>query len=67
MSATRSMRSSLGDWFNRVGLQAPARLALGAFALVILLFTGLLMLPGVTTSGEATPFVDALFVATSAV
>jgi trk system potassium uptake protein TrkH len=67
MSTVRTVRSAVGDWFNRVGLQAPARLALGAFALVISLFTGLLMLPGVTVSGTGTDFIDALFVATSAV
>jgi trk system potassium uptake protein TrkH len=67
MSTVRTVRSAVGDWFNRVGLQAPARLALGAFALVISLFTALLMLPGVTVSGAGTQFIDALFVATSAV
>lgn len=67
MSATRSLRSTLGEWLNRIGLQAPARLALGAFALVILLFTGLLLLPAATISGERAPFMDALFTATSSV
>ena len=67
MSTLQSVRSSVADWFNRVGLQAPARLALGAFALTILLFTALLMLPAATVSGKSAPFIDALFTATSAV
>lgn len=46
---------------------SPARLALTVFALVILLFAGLLSLPAATASGERAPLVDALFTATSAV
>ena len=67
MSTLQSVRSSVADWFNRVGLEAPARLALGAFALTIFLFTTLLMLPAATSSGKSAPFIDSLFTATSAV
>jgi Trk-type K+ transport system membrane component len=67
MSAKRSVRSTVGDWFNRVALQSPARLALGAFATVILIITALLRLPQATASGVSAPLVDALFTATSAV
>jgi len=62
-----AVRESVADWFNRVGLRAPARLALGAFAAVILFFTTLLMLPAATASGTGAPFLDSLFTATSAV
>lgn len=64
-------RSAVRGWFDeqvdRLALQHPARLALGTFALVILVFTGLLSLPVATSSGVRAPFIDALFVATSAV
>lgn len=67
MVHTRSVRSTVGEWFNRTALQTPARLALGAFALVILIFTTLLKLPAATTSGESADFLDALFTAVSSV
>lgn len=44
----------------------PTRVIAGAFTGIILLGTALLMLPGTTTTGKATPFLDALFTATSA-
>jgi trk system potassium uptake protein len=46
---------------------SPARLALGVFALVILLFSALLSLPQATATGQRAPYVDALFTAASAV
>lgn len=59
------------EWVNervdRLALQHPARLALGAFAGVIAFFTFLLMLPVSTASGKSPALVDALFVSTSAV
>lgn len=67
MSSIWSRRAVLVDWFNRTALQTPARLALAAFAAVILIFTTLLKLPAATTSGESASFIDALFTATSAV
>ncbi|HEY0188683.1 MAG TPA: potassium transporter TrkG [Cellulomonas sp.] len=52
---------------DRLARQSPARLALGVFAWVIALVTGLLSMPWATASGHRAPFVDALFTATSAV
>lgn len=46
---------------------SPARLALGVFTAMILVFTVILTLPQLTRSGQSTPFVDALFTAVSAV
>ncbi len=67
MTSVKSVRVAVRDWLGRQGLVAPARLALTAFAAVILIFAGLLSLPFATTSGTRAPFVDALFTATSAV
>lgn len=47
-------------------LKNPARLVPIAFLVVILIGTGLLMLPMSTRSGESAPLLTALFVATSA-
>ncbi len=67
MSVLVSVRSVVDTTFDRAALQHPARLAIGAFSAVILLFTGLLSLPGATAGGHRAPFIDALFTATSAV
>ncbi|WP_062466908.1 TrkH family potassium uptake protein [Demequina maris] len=67
MASLRTARDAFGEWFDRVALESPARLTLGAFAITILLFTGLLSLPAATSSGERAPFIDALFTSTSAV
>jgi Trk-type K+ transport system membrane component len=67
MSAITAVRSAIGEWFNRTALQTPARLALGAFFAVILIFTTLLMTPAATAGAESANFIDALFTATSAV
>lgn len=45
---------------------SPPRILAGGFALIIFMGTLLLMLPIANTSGEALPFLDALFTATSA-
>ncbi|MFP5342176.1 MAG: TrkH family potassium uptake protein [Candidatus Limnocylindria bacterium] len=45
---------------------SPAPTLLAVFAVLIAIGTALLMLPIATWSGQATPFVDALFTATSA-
>lgn len=67
MDRLGAARAAFGEWLKGVSLHTPARLVVGAFALVILLFAGLLSLPAATASGQRAPFIDALFVATSAV
>src|SRR5664279_4400106 len=67
MARERTTREWIGDQIDNLALQHPARIALGAFGSVILLFTGLLSLPMATESGQRAPFIDALFTATSAV
>lgn len=67
MEKVRQVRAELGEWVSHLALKSPARLALGTFGAVILVFTGLLSLPGATVEGARTPFIDALFTATSAV
>ncbi|MDJ0355146.1 TrkH family potassium uptake protein [Paenarthrobacter sp. PH39-S1] len=59
--------TAVRDFVDRVANSSPARLALIVFALVILLFTGLLSLPVSAADGKVTPFHDALFTAVSAV
>lgn len=59
--------SALRDFVDRVAGSSPARLALIVFALVILLFTGLLSLPAASADGTVTPLHDAMFTAVSAV
>lgn len=63
----RAALGAMGGWLDRFALRTPARLALISFALVILVFAGLLSLPIATASGEPAPFIDALFVAVSSV
>lgn len=55
------------DWIDAVARRSPARLTLLVFLGVIAIETVLLSLPIATASGERAPFVDALFMATSAV
>lgn len=59
----RTARDALDD----VARRSPARLTLLVFGGVVAVVTGLLSLPVATASGERAPFVDALFMATSAV
>jgi trk system potassium uptake protein TrkH len=67
MSKQRTVRAWVDEQVDKLALQHPARIALGAFSSVILLFTGLLSLPAATMSGQRAPFIDALFTSTSAV
>jgi potassium uptake TrkH family protein len=66
-----SSGGAAGGWLRQrldeAARSSPARLALAVFALVILLFSGLLSLPAATSSGQRAPYVDALFTAASAV
>lgn len=55
------------DFVDRLANSSPARLALSAFAAIILIFTGLLSLPAASADGRVTPLHDALFTAASAV
>lgn len=57
----------LRERVDEAARSSPARLALTVFALVVLLFSGLLSLPQATASGHRAPYVDALFTAASAV
>lgn len=57
----------LRNFLDDIANTSPARLALTAFAVVVLLFTGLLSLPAASTDGQATPLHQALFTAVSAV
>nr|WP_241681336.1 potassium transporter TrkG [Pseudactinotalea terrae] len=59
--------SALRDSIDGVARRSPARLTLLVFAGVVAIETALLSLPIATASGERAPFVDALFMATSAV
>lgn len=54
------------EFVDRSARQSPARLALGVFAVVIVLFTVLLSAPWATATGTRAPGVDAFFTATSA-
>lgn len=51
---------------KKVWSLTPAKIVLGGFLLIILLGSILLSLPVSSRSGEATPFLDSLFTATSA-
>lgn len=57
----------LRDFIDGIANSSPARLALTAFGVVILLFTALLSLPAASATGQATPLHQALFTAVSAV
>lgn len=67
VSPPASFRLRIREFIDRVTRKSPARLTLGSFGAAILLFTALLMLPISSRSGKVTPFIDALFTATSAV
>ncbi|SFT49205.1 TrkH family potassium uptake protein [Arthrobacter sp. ov118] len=57
----------LRDFIDGIANSSPARLALTAFAVVILVFTALLSLPVASATGQPTPLDEALFTAVSAV
>ncbi|AOY73867.1 potassium transporter Trk (plasmid) [Arthrobacter sp. ZXY-2] len=59
--------TGLRDFIDNIANTSPARLAFGAFVVVILLFTGLLSLPASSASGESTPLHQAMFTAVSSV
>lgn len=58
---------ALRSWLARQARYSPARLAIGIFALIIAMITGLLSLPFASVSNRPVPFVDTLFTAVSAV
>lgn len=57
----------LRDFVDDIANTSPARLAVTAFAVVVLAFTGLLSLPVSSATGQVTPLHQALFTAVSAV
>ena len=60
-------RNKLRLWLKKHPLKlSPTQIIALVFALIILLGTGLLMLPAASQSGESCGFADALFTATSA-
>ncbi|WP_238385385.1 TrkH family potassium uptake protein [Nesterenkonia muleiensis] len=63
----RTLWESLKRPMSRLVGSSPPRIALLAFAVVIAVFTALLMMPWATASGRSAQFHDAVFVATSAV
>ncbi|NTV38876.1 MAG: TrkH family potassium uptake protein [Demequinaceae bacterium] len=66
MTVLGAARDWVDEHVDHVALQHPARLALGAFAVLILGAGSLLTLPFSSATGTRTPFVDALFTASSA-
>ena len=57
----------LRDFIDDIANTSPARLALSAFVVVIVVFTGLLSLPASSATGTFTPLHQSLFTAVSAV
>jgi potassium uptake TrkH family protein len=55
------------DFIDNIANSSPARLALTAYIVAILLFTGLLSLPAASADGSVTPIHQALFTAVSSV
>ncbi len=67
IASTQSVGQRARDLLDTIARESPARLALGVFAIIILLATSLLQLPLATASGQRASFIDSLFTATSAV
>lgn len=67
LGKVRQFGTRVRNYMRRSASHRPARAALALFVAAALLFSGLLTLPAATRSGHATPFVDALFTAVSAV
>ncbi|WP_193103456.1 TrkH family potassium uptake protein [Brachybacterium sp. FME24] len=63
----RPKRTGWRDHLAALTKATPARLTLGVFTLLIVVFTALLSLPAATVEGERTQLVDALFTAVSAI
>jgi trk system potassium uptake protein TrkH len=63
----RRVRKPQPGHFRRALSSVPARFAILVFTLLILVWTTLLVLPASSASGEATPVIDALFTAVSAI
>jgi Trk-type K+ transport system membrane component len=59
--------TGIRDFIDNLANTSPARLALTAYGVAILLFTGLLSLPAASSDGVATPLHQALFTAVSSV
>ncbi len=55
------------DFIDSIANSSPARLAVSAFGVVVLIFTALLSLPMSSATGDPTPLYQALFTAVSAV
>ncbi|MFD1715265.1 TrkH family potassium uptake protein [Amnibacterium flavum] len=64
---TRPFGERLRDGFSYLASRTPARFAIVIFVGLIALFTSLLSLPAMTTSGRVADLADALFTATSAI
>ncbi len=62
-----TLRDRFRAWFVHQARYAPARLAVGVFALIIAIITSLLSLPIATIPQRPVSFVDILFTAVSAV
>lgn len=63
----KTMTRRTRDFIDDVARTSPARMTLGVFATVITISTLLLWTPWATRHGHRPPFIDALFVSTSAV
>jgi trk system potassium uptake protein TrkH len=63
----RPLLGRIRDFLDYFAHSTPARFAILIFAALVLALTGILMLPGMTSTGETAPFADALFTAVSAI
>ena len=63
----RSPIARLRDLIDYFAHSTPARFAIAVFAGLVLALTGILLMPGMTTSGEMPRLHDALFTAVSAI
>lgn len=66
-SALQAKHRNFRQWGHEIVQSYPARLAILIFLGLTFVITSLLMLPIMTSTGEPTPFVDALFTAVSAI
>jgi len=63
----RSIASHVRDLIDRFAAATPARFAITIFSALVIVLTTLLVLPIAARDGQATPLVDALFTAVSAI